>query len=465
MIKMVRVILSARVQDFNRGIKGASRTFSGFVKSLEGGVANAVASLNGLARGLFFLREGLDTIMSAAMGLFNMFLGGAIEMERMGIALEVITGDAAQAADMIAFLREEATRTGQDFDGLAQSGQQLAVALRGATGEVDSDVWESLVKQVEAFQALRPDVPVSLWGRAISAFLAGDASTLTRLLDVNIKQLGNLSEEAQAFLQGASAASEQQLGQVTRLSGGVEANAGDALSALAEVANAVGATDELVDRIADTTGGKLAQAQAELKDTLTEIGLELLPSLNVALDKLLEFLRSEEFEKLAKAFGEFGAEGLEELVELIEGIDPEQVKATFEGMADELNSVDWEAIGNAVLGILDLMGRFANWQETDEALAGQSNIIAEALPTFLEGKTGELFDEGGLLHVPDSAADSAFGSVADSVSEAIGGVESNGNTITVLVGVDEDANLNIKSVAIDAAIESIGNLITGLLKD
>ena len=457
-MKFVRVILSARVEQFNKGIRGAAKTFNGFVRSVERGVGNAVKSLIGMARGLFFLREGLQTLSNIAQGLFETFIGGAIDIERFGVALEVVTDDAQQAQEMIAFLREESTRTGQDFAGLAQSGQQLAVALRGAQGSVDTEVWEELVHQVEAFQALRPDVPVSLWGRAISAFLAGDPSTLTRLLDVNVRQLGTLSEEAKAVLAGAGAASEQQLGQVTRLTGGVAASGTDMLSVLGEVAQAVGATDELVDRIAETTGGKLEQSQAELKDTLSEIGLKVLPQLNEALGELLEFMRSEDFENFADAFGDFAVEGIEKLFELLQQIDPAVVKSVFGSMADALNSVDWEAVAR----VLDSIVKFLTTPIESPVLKAL-NMFGEGNP-LLEQRTPNAGTQGA-QRASEAAAAEGKGPIGQFAAGVGGFIGANAGTpqVEVIVSVDEEGQLNVKNVAAKEADLSLNDVL-GLLK-
>ena len=465
MNRFVRVVLSASVEQFNRSIQGARRLFRDFQGSIVDGAVGAVRALTELGRALFFLREGLRTVIALAKGLFDTFLQGAIDAERQQIAFEVLTDDAEKAADMMAFLREEANRTGNDFDGLTQSGQQLAVALRGVHGEVDAAVWEDLVRQVEAFQALKPEVPIQLWGRAISAFLAGDPSTLTRLLDVNVKQLGQLSEEARQFLTTAGAAGDQQLGTVTRLAGGVEADMETALSALNEVAEAVGATDELTERLADTTGGKLAQSQEIWKDTLRDIGEKWLPVINQGLDQLLKFLESDEFSKLADAFADFGAEGLEELLRLLEETDPSQVGEVLSTMADALGQVNWEAIASAVRELNQFLTTpvespildFLNNSQQGNTQFGED--VGQFFGTG--GRGGGFFGEGGVVDKVQQGTRGMLG-----LPE--GGLQLGPTApqkVEVEITFDEDAAPQLRRVAQRAAQRELGEFIDGVTSE
>ncbi len=475
MFKLVRVVLTASTRRFSSGMRRASRSFGSFHNVVTTGVAAAATAITGLSSAFFFLTQSIGTALNIAKGFFDTLLGGAIRAESMGVALEVITEDAGQAAEMIAFMREEASRTGNDFDGLAQSGQQLAVALRGANGEVDTDLWKELVKQVEAFQALRPDVPVSLWGQAISAFMAGDPSTLTRLLDVNVRQLGQLSDEARGFLDAASGASEQQLGQVTRLGGSVQAQAGDAMQALSEVAEAVGATDELVDRIAETTGGKLAQSQEELKDTLRDIGAQLLPDVNKVLGQFLELIRSDEFEEFADVFGQTLAKGLGEFVDLISQLDPEKVEAFFSAIAEALESIDFNAIANAFGQIgrtLEQVNRFLPDPQTGKTPVveeAMENLNSTELPEGLAstGVQGFLNKAGANLF-PNFGAGTATEGVGGALNQAGGALFPN-QQVEVTVTVDEEGQLNVKKVAQRegkrAAEGELNTFVGGLIKD
>lgn len=471
MLRLVRVVLTASTRRFSSGMRRASRSFGSFQNIVTTGVAVAATAISSLAASFFFLTQSIGTALNIARGFFDALLGGAIRVESMGVALEVITDDAEQAAEMIAFMREEASRTGNEFDGLAQSGQQLAVALRGANGEVDIDQWKELVKQVEAFQALRPDVPVSLWGRAISAFMAGDPSTLTRLLDVNVRQLGQLSDEARGFLDAASGASEAQLGQVTRLTGGVQSQAGDAMQALSEVANAVGATEELVDRIAETTGGKLAQSQEELKDTLRDIGKELLPDVNKVLDQFLDLIRSDEFKEFADTFGQTLAKGLGEFVELISQLDPEQVKAFFSAIAEALQSIDFDAIANAFGQIgrtLEQVGRFLPDPET-----GKIPVVEDAIENFENTELPEGVADTGiggfLSRVGVRGAATAFPELTQAANRAPAnptlGPKPGAVDINVTVTVDEEGQLNVRRVAQRESVRTVADVIAGLNKD
>lgn len=360
----------------------AAAAFRGFVQGIPSGVAIASLALQGLQAGIVLVSSAIRTVTDMARGMFNAFLGGAISIERQEAALRSITGSAEQASDMIGFLREKAQQLGVSEALLAESGQQVAVALRAQHGEVDPALWEQLTTQVAAFAALRPDVPVNLWGKAISAFMAGDPSTLTRLLDVNVRNLGNLSEEAKAVLQDTQAAQGAQLGQVTRLGDQAVAGGTDMIAVLGEVADAVGANEDLLEELGQTTEGRLNQLREEFKALRDDIGLELLPTLNTALEKLLVLWRENEDEILGvvEAIGNVVEAGANLFSEVLNVKDAETIGEELENVADWLNS------------IADAINRLAESPNIWESIMGTrlfpESPVAQQAERILDPETG-----------------------------------------------------------------------------
>ena len=332
--RLIRVILSAETSRFQSGMSRATATLGSFLGSVGRTVSGAVGFFNNLVNSIAHLPQAFDNITGAVENLF----GQALLRERQQGIFASLTGSAEQAGDMMAYLRDESLKYGTELPGLAQSAQQVAVALRSQFGEVDPQKFQQLTRQVERFMALRPDVPVQLWGRAISGFLAGDVSTLTRALDINIRDIQGLSAEAKAFLSQGQDVQDQQLGSVTRLAGETAAVSGDSLAVLEELSNRIGATDDLLDAYANSTQGKLDQLKARWQDFVARVGEEFLPLLIKALDKLLKWIdtHQEEITAFIKGLGDFAATG-------------------WVQFTNALGQVEWDKVAQAVNALVELV--------------------------------------------------------------------------------------------------------------
>jgi hypothetical protein len=133
MLKLIRVILSAEMGGFVSGMGRASSILGGFLGAARSAFTGAVSLANNLINALAHLPDAVNNITGAIEGLF----GPALQRERQLAIFTSLTGSAEQAADMMGFLREETNKFGADFEGLSQSAQQVAVALKSTFGEID----------------------------------------------------------------------------------------------------------------------------------------------------------------------------------------------------------------------------------------------------------------------------------------------------------------------------------------
>jgi hypothetical protein len=362
-LKLIRVILGLEVQGFAGGINRAVGLLRGFLGAVGGTMNAAAGFVAGLVNTLAHLPDAFKTLTDAIEGFF----GPALNRERGEAIFRSLTGSAEQAGDMMDFLREKSLAYGKSMEEILPSAQQIAVALRGANGEVDPAKWEQLTMAIVKFSTLRPDVPIQLWGRAISGLLSGDVTTLTRLLDIDVKSMGQLSEEVKGFLNNANEAREEQLGSVTRLGGKAVADQGLALQALEEIMEAVGATDDLLDETANTTQGKLDRLKAQWDDFVARVGEQLLPILIAALDRLMAWINDHEQEitDFLTRLGEW-AQGM---AEKIGEIDFAQLGADLAAAGDKAKA-GWDWL-MGVIEILEKIGKFLD--EAYEKVGGSTS--------------------------------------------------------------------------------------------
>jgi hypothetical protein len=393
--KGVRVFLSLQVGNFLSGIGQARRAFSGFVSAVQGGVRAALGFFADLNQVVELVGRAIRGLGSAFDWVNRTFLEGAMAQERFLITLDAITGSAEQAAEMNEYLRQKARDLGISYEKATQYGQQMASALRGANGEVDIDLWKQYTDIITQFSALRTDVPIELWGRAVSEFMSGNPQTLTRLLDINVKSLENLNDETKKFLEGGTEAQSQQLGQVTELGARASATGDDAIAALADVANAVGATEELVEKQAESSEALIERVKQRWKDFTDEVGDTFLPHLESALEGFIEFLdeHQEEIDAFAEALGKFAGEKFEQFANWLLEQDWEKVgqdiaRLAKEGFGTLKEFVEGDDFQNALKAIKDMVASIStgdapfldaikevDWETVAEALNTMANVI------------------------------------------------------------------------------------------
>jgi hypothetical protein len=386
MIKRILVILRLKTDGFQEGARNARRAFSGFIQSIPSGIAIASLALQGLQAGINLVSQAFHALGNIIRGVKTQLIDSAVAANRQEAVFKTLTGSAEQAAEMMEFLKETSFEYGAAVENLAPSAQQIAVALRAQFGEVDTTTFERLTLLVLKFQRLRPDVPLELWGRAISGLMAGDTSTLTRLLDINVRQIQSLSEEAKAFLTAGEQATEQQLGAVTRLGEESAAAAGDALDVLFEIAEAVGATDDLLD----ATTSQADILNARIADLKTELGQELLPIYETLLEKALEFFseNEDEIDKFIDNVGNLA----QSFADWISGVDTEKIVEDIKAMAKNagefggkvekwFKGVNWDE----VVGTLEQI-----WQIISDIAKFMGDIATVWDSTF--GSAGDFFE-------------------------------------------------------------------------
>lgn len=482
MSRLVRIILTATVGGFLSGIRQAQTLFMGFVRGIQTGTVLISQVLQGIQAAVGLVTGAFRTLISVAGMLESAFLRPAMNAETFRVTLEQLTGSSDVAGQMFERLRNMSTELGLDFEGLQTSAIQVTAALRAQGEATNIEKWQDMLNLVAQFSSLRPDVPIQLWGRAITAFIAGDAMTLTRLLDLNVTQLAGLSEEARRFIEGGEAGMEQQLGRVTRLGEGAAAAGGDGLAALQEIAQLVGATSELMEARAETMEGKLARLEArwlEFRTRIGDIGAEIVDD---ALGEILDWIdeHEEDINRFLDNLEDFALDKWEDLKRIIEETDWEQVGRDIKDTFD-----DAKVVLEDVVELLDKIkefftgewanvfpeSEFAQWMDdtfgpggplsggpgaTNERLFAPSEADLERGARTREALWGT--DRGGTLaQQAANAAGRDENPLADAMREWFGNLN-----INVDVTIDEEGRLQVRRIARQEANQEVGSLVNGI---
>lgn len=336
----IEIIITAAAQGLQSGLRRAMGFVGDFVSDLKGIGAAGLAAFDALNQAVFFFVNNIQSAIQLAKGLYDIFLSQAVQAERLAVVMEHMTGSQEAAAAAMEHIDEVSQQLGISWEAAAQGGQQMAAAAKDAQGNFDMGLWEELLDITMNLSALRPDVPFQLMARGVTAAVAGDMGTLTRLLDVNVNQLLGLEEEADRV-----AGKTQQIG--GRLTGLVEVMAEDTaeggIEALRQLQEALGAAGLAQDIAEETIVGSWGRIKAEFEAATREIGEKFLPIITDALSGLLEWWDEHEDDVMAIA------------------------DAFAENLAGKLADIDWEAvaagIGAIVKTITDLvaaLGELAN---------------------------------------------------------------------------------------------------------
>lgn len=425
---IIRIVIEAVTRGLDRGMRGAIRMVRDFGGSLRAVGNTATAVWNGITQGIFFTREALQTLITVAQSLFDVLLRGSIDARRMEVTFTNITGSADTARQMMEELEQTSESLGISFEEAAQTGQQLAVASRNADGSFDINKWRELQEITRDFSALRPDVPLQLMARGVTAAASGDMSTLTRLLDVNVNQLLGLRDAADEVVDRGG----QLQGVAEVRAAEVEATARGGIDALNQLRDAVGATG-LAETLAGEFDGVSGQIREEFKDIAREFGDEILPVLTDVLRELLELFREHEgdIESFASNMGKLVAD-------VIAGIDWDEVATDAERFANAIqrvfeaarSEVQQGGVGNVTIPGTEKLGFLntaAGWLGTPGnplpntfggagLTGGNPNNAPSLLEAIRQGNPGSAFIP---IRIEGDAANRTIGEIAaDAIEQA-----------------------------------------------
>jgi len=349
--KRLRIVLELITRGFSQGARSASGVFKGFVSGITSGALHAGRALVELARGVFFVREALNTLAQAGRWLFDTFIKGAGDAAKLEAKLKNVTGSADDATRVMDLLRQTAADTGADFDELAAGAGLMAVAAKDASGAFDFSKFQRLMNMLQRMAALRPDVPLDRLARGLSsAVQTGNWSSLEMFLDVNLRQLIGLKDAADEV-----AKVPDQIGQgVTFITTKTDEAAQDALKSLDlldEALTKAGATAGLIEDVAELSGlERFQQILGQIADT---VGEPIFEALNTELSKLADWLQEnpEKVEAFASTIGEFLADNLQKAFDALEKIDWDKVADDMLLLAQSLKEGDWESAKTTLEGI------------------------------------------------------------------------------------------------------------------
>jgi hypothetical protein len=328
MFKAVRVILSLIPDGFLSGLARARGGLDGFLSGVRSGISTAGSFFTGLNQAVALVERGIHAVKQAMDWLNETFLEGAMSQERFEVAFRTIVGEGAAADEMLGSLSDRIIKYGLDADKANQAATQAALGLKGMFGEVDPTQLEQALDIMQRILSVRPDIVGGEQAvmRGIIAATSGDLSTLTRLLDIPLEKMQEITGQIDGVSQKVGSTTEQQLGQVTSLTAQAGSAAEGGLDQLEKLLESAGITQDVVDNMQQTTGSKIDQMEARWEEFTRKVGEELLPIVNEQLDKFIAFLdeHQEEIDAFAEALGRLAGEGFEKLVEKLEDVDWQQ---------------------------------------------------------------------------------------------------------------------------------------------
>jgi hypothetical protein len=360
MIRQIRVIMSLVADGMLSGIRNVIGVF--------GDLGNIVSGI----------KHGFDMLSAAARGLWDTFIQGAINEQKLGLQLKYLSGSAEEGADLMKRVDEWVIKTGSDSDDAKSAMLDLAKALKASDGAIDPD---KLFKTMDIVKRLSiiTGMSMSEMSKVVGRALTGDVELLSRTLGISKEKLAELSPEFAKFIQNAQGAQDAQLGEVTRLGTETETMAGDALKALDEVANGLGATNQLLAESADTTESELNRAKDNWEQFTDAVGGQLLPIVTDALERLNKWIAEhpDEIKSFVDAIGNFSTAAWEKLIALVSS---EEFK-NFLKSAENFTAQQWEAFANAIAGV--------KWSDVSSAINSVADFVnflsgkqsAQALPT------------------------------------------------------------------------------------
>jgi phage-related protein len=454
MIKLVRVVLSATVDPFVGEIRRALGAFSGFASGIASGVRSVVGFLGDIGNIVSGVKHGFDMLAGTAHALWDTFIQGAIDEERLGLTMKYLSGSAENANKIMEGLDDWTVRTGTDSAEAEEAILDMAKALRATDGAVNPD---KLFQTMDLLKRLSivSGLSIAEMSKVVGRAMTGDVEMLARTLGISKEQLAKLSPEFAKFMQNAQGAQETQLNEVMRLGGDAQQASGDALKALDEITTALGAGQDAISEYASTAGGEVLSLQA-LWDNFTEdVGKELLPIIQTALEKLLTFIaeHKEDIDKFVKAFGELSAEGFEKLMDLIDSGKLEQFAQSLGTVSDAGESLKqaFEWLSKAAQDIETIMNSFNGLYEkiTGGPAPGNFDPLAvnpnAPLQKILNGETPTIGPN------PETMPD-----WMKSIGELLGAKQE----VEIKVSVDDD--MKLKAIYDKSTDDKIGELVENI---
>jgi phage-related protein len=296
---------------------------------------------------------------------------------------------------------------------------------------------------------------VAEMSKIVGRAMTGDVEMLARTLGISKEALAKLSPEFAKFMETAQGAQETQLGEVTRIGGEAETVAGDALKALDEITNALGAGQEAISEYASTAGGEVETLQGIWENFTEDIGNELLPVIQEALGKLIVFItdHKEDIDKFVGAFGDLAEQGFEKLMQFLDSGEAEKLFAAlgnfsaeqWKNFADAISSVKWEDVANAVNGVTD----FVNF------LSGNKNPVPEEERAIDMGIIGSISKPE---YAPENMNDFSWENFWSTAAKGLG--LSGKQEIEVKVSIDDE--MRLRAVYDKSTDEKLDDLVSGV---
>jgi hypothetical protein len=309
MLKLVRVILGLDASGFSSGLNNAQRTFEGFKSGVSSGIQGAIGLFSQLGMIITGLQSAFNIARGAAQTLWDTFIQGALDEEKLIRQMTILSGSAATGAKTIEMLDDWALKMGVDSDEAAQALKEIAPAIKAADGALDPDKAMQYMSLIQRL-SLATGQSIPELSRSVAKAITGDVDLLARSLGISKEALAQLSPEFAKMVNSAQSAGETQLGRVTRLGEQTATIAGDSLKMLDELATGLGANEQALDDYANSTEGQLNTLKDNWDEFTETVGAEFLPIITKALKNLNEYIgtHGKEIDNFVKSLGDAGGD-------------------------------------------------------------------------------------------------------------------------------------------------------------
>lgn len=425
MIRQVRVILSAQIGRFQSAIRQAGSLFRGFGSIISTGVVLASQALQGLQAAIGLASQAINGIINAARNFKENWLDLAFGWERSQVILTRLLGSEEAASAQLERMNQQAIELGLSMDEMMPGVIQLSQGLKGLYGEVNLDDLNKLLGIMQAFSALRPEVPMDKLARALMNALAGDITSLQMVADIPkeiIKDiLGGIGDVDQ-LTQGIG---EKGLGAVTRLAGEAGSTAGATVDQLVELFNAVGITEDLLEDLSDTTASKLDQMAARWEDFKRRVGEALAPIVDEILGELITWIddHQEDIDQFIENIGDIAIEGWHDLKEIIVNTDWQKVGNDLKAAGDKAKEAwQWlKDLGDTIANLIDKLNNL--YDLVSGGAAGPGDIFAPIPSEAERAESGALIPSLINLFKGEEVSEKAPGFLRAIQEAIVGGFE------------------------------------------
>jgi hypothetical protein len=349
-----------RVERVTRNTERATGQMNRSMSTMRSNFRNASSGVSGLTKAFTGLAVAVGSA-AAANKIFKSTVGAAMEREVSAITIDNMF-DSKKASKAYQKMMKQLALDSPvlNYNEMAGGSKRLLSLTR------DTKTLEKTWKNIEKLQAYAPDKSTDDAIRGIAELASGDIMSLREVFNLDKNQLNalkGLSFDKQVV--------------------GIE-----------KMLTKMKITDDLIDKVGNTTYAKLNQVKEKFADIFAGIGGPSLDVLSKFFDNILTRLNGPD----AQRFANIGARWIERI---LNGLTTNAIKL-YDWFASLTSSEEWKnatTLSAKVNIIIDnLTKRFTSWYEEGggkEQLEGMAKSLTSGLATFIEDNAPSIVEAGG----------------------------------------------------------------------